>query len=129
MARDTMNLQYFTYDATDSVGVVNIIKQDITENGIEIKNAFAGKDNSVDILIENTSGTDKEVILKAGEKQNALLGDANVPVANGEAIALDLMRDMARYERADGTIHIDFEAGFAGKIYAIARRAGLKPVV
>lgn len=130
MARDSINLQYFTYDATDSIGVVVIEKKAITvANGIELKNAFAGKDNSIDILIENTAGADNTFTVKAGEKQNAQLGLSNVPIPAGRTVAIDLMRDMARYERADGSVYIDFGTGFTGNIYAIAKRAGLKPVV
>lgn len=130
MARDSINLQHFIYDETDSVGTITITKQAVNvANGIEIKKAFAGKDNSVEILIENSSNADSVVTIKAGQKQNALLGDSHVTIGTGKTVALDLMRDMARYERADGSVYLDFATGFTGNVYAIARRAGLKPVV
>lgn len=131
MARDEISLQLPTWDVTDSVGVIDITKQAVTQaNGIKLKNAFAGKDNSCKIIIENTTGedttpADSTCTIKAGEKQNASLGDSTVALKKSAVTVISLVRDMARYERNDGSIYIDFATGFTGNIYAIAEKAGL----
>jgi len=132
MARDEITLQYVTYDKTDSVGSKKIAKQAVTQaNGIELKNAFAAKDNSVVVHIENTyTSADSTLTIKAGEKQNAKLGDCNVVLAKavtaGAVITeVRLNRDMARFERKNGSVYLDFSSGFTGNIWVTAEKAGL----
>ena len=127
MARDEITLQYLVYDATDSVGTVNIEKQTVTQaDGIKINGAFACKDNSMKIVVENTAVADATVTIKAGNKQNAILGDAIVAVKGSASTVIAPLRDMARFENKDGSIELDFSAGFAGNIYAVGERAGLE---
>lgn len=127
MARDEINLQYLVYDATDSVGTVNVEKQTVVQaNGIKINNAFACKDNSMKIVVENTASADATVTIKAGNKQNAILGDAIVAVKGSASTVIAPLRDMARFENKDGSIELEFSSGFAGKIYAVGERAGLE---
>ena len=126
MARDEISLQYLTYDATDSVGAVNVEKQAVTQaNGIKLKNAFACKDNSMKIIVENTATSDSTLTIKAGEKQNATLGDATIALTKNSSTVIAPIRDMARFENADGSIDIDFATGFSGNIYAVGEKAGL----
>ncbi len=126
MTRDKIMVQYPEFDVTDSVGTTAITKQEITQaNGIEIQKAFAGKDNSCKIIIENSGSSDSTCTIKAGEKQNAVLGDSIVALAKNSVTMISLVRDMARYERADGSVYLDFGTGFTGNIYAIAEKAGL----
>ncbi|DAB04747.1 TPA: hypothetical protein CPT89_01060 [Candidatus Gastranaerophilales bacterium HUM_11] len=126
MARDEISLQYLTYDATDSVGSVNVEKQAVTQaNGIKLKNAFACKDNSMKIIVENTATSDSTLTIKAGEKQNATLGDATIALTKNSSTVIAPIRDMARFENADGSIDIDFATGFTGNIYAVGEKAGL----
>lgn len=126
MARDTITVQLPTYDKKDSVGVIEITKQAVTQaNGIEILKAYANKDNSLKVIVENTTGADTEVTIKAGEKQNAVLGDETITVKNGKTVALTPIRDMARFERNNGSVYLDFKTGFTGNIYALGEKAGL----
>jgi len=132
MARDSINLQYVVYDNTDSVGSRTITKQAVTQaNGIKIADVFKAKDNSVVIYVENTySGANSTATVKAGEKQNAKLGDLNVPLSKattaGAAVTeIRINRDMARFERKDGSIYVDFSTSFTGNIWATAEKAGL----
>lgn len=132
MARDEITLQYVTYDKTDRAGVKAITKQAVTQaNGICLKNAFAGKDNSVVIYIETTATSDKTATIKAGEKANALLGDLSVALAKSTTAAgasiteVRLNRDINSFERKNGSIYIDFASGFTGNIWATAEKAGL----
>ena len=127
MARDEINLHYLVYDVTDSVGTVNVEKQTVVQaNGIKINNAFACKDNSMKIVVENTASADATVTIKAGSKQNAILGDAIVAVKGSASTVIAPLRDMARFENKDGSIELEFSSGFAGKIYAVGERAGLE---
>ena len=125
MTRDAITLQYLAPDITDSVCSKAITKQPVTQaNGIEIKNALAGKDNSCRVYIENT-GSASTATIKAGEKQNACLGDFSLTLAASKITAFDIVRDNARFERKDGSIYIDFASGFTGNIWADAVVAGL----
>lgn len=124
MARDKIKVYNYTYDTTDSVGVVAIAQQVVTQaNGIEIEKAFANKDNSLVITIDNT-GSATTATITAGTKQNAVLGDCTIALEAGiNHIALN--RDMARFENIDGSVYIDFADGFTGNIWAVAEKAGL----
>jgi hypothetical protein len=124
MARDKITVKNYTYEATDSVGVVAITPKTVTQaNGIEIEKAFANKDNSLVITVNNT-GSASTMVVKAGQKQNAIMGDCTIALASGvNEVALN--RDMARFENIDGSVYIDFASGFAGTIYAVAEKAGL----
>lgn len=125
MARDKITVYNYTYENTDSAGVVAITKQAVTQaNGIEISNAFGNKDNSLIITIDNTASAASTVTIKAGEMQNAILGDCTLALKTGiNAIALN--RDMARFENKDGSVYLDFATGFTGNIWASAEKAGL----
>lgn len=126
MARDKIQIQTMTYDATDSVGSVAITKQAVTQaNGIEIENAYAEKDNSLKIIVENTATSASTLTILAGDKQNAKLGDSTIALAASGVTVISPIRDMARYERTDGSIYLDFGTGFTGNIYAVGEKAGL----
>lgn len=127
MARDEISIQLLEYDATDSVGSKKITKQAVTQaNGIKLKNAFACKDNSLKIVVENTYATaDSTMTIKAGDKQNAALGDSIIALAKSATTVVAPIRDMARFEKADGSILLDFSTGFTGNIYAVGEKAGL----
>ena len=126
MARDKIQVQTMIYDATDSVGSVAITKQAVTQaNGIEIENAYAEKDNSLKIIVENTANSASTLTIKAGDKQNAILGDSIIALAASGVTVISPIRDGARFERTDGSIYIDFGTGFTGNIYAVGEKAGL----
>lgn len=125
MVRDKINLQYHTYDVTDSIGNVSINKQSITsDNGIELEKALACKDNSLTVIIESTASSDSIIQLIAGDMQNMQLGNSSVPIKASSVMSLRI-RDIARYERMDGSIYFDFPTGFTGYIYAVGEKAGL----
>lgn len=125
MTRDKINLQYLKYDDTDSIGITTIEKQAITaSNGIELQKAFACKDNSLAIVIENTGSSDGTLTILAGDMQNMHLGNSNITVPQNSTSTIR-MRDVARYEHKDGSVYFDFSESFTGNIYAIAEKAGL----
>lgn len=128
MARDIIEVLKPVLDNSESVASVAITEQTVTQaNGITIKDAFENKNNTLFIMVKNT-GSDSTVIAKAGNAYpNSMLGDLTLAVGSGTT-AIQI-QDPSRFENADGTLNLDFGAGFTGTIYAVAKRAGLKPVV
>lgn len=130
MARDEINVAIPTQDATQSVESVKITKQAVTQaNGIKINDAFKNKNNSLQITIENTYATaDSTLTVKAGDNYpNKVLGDLAVPLTKS-AVTVVLIEDISRFENRDGSVCLDFSTSFTGNIWAVAKRAGLKPV-
>ncbi len=127
MARDIIEVLKPVLDNSESVASVAITEQTVTQaNGITIKDAFENKNNTLFIMVNNT-GSDSTVIAKAGNAYpNSMLGDLTLAVGAGTT-AIQI-QDPSRFENADGTLNLDFGAGFTGTIYAVAKRAGLKPV-
>ena len=137
MTRDAINVAIPTQDASQSVESVAITKQAVTQaNGIKINNAFKNKNNSLQITIENTYATaDSTLTVKAGDNYpNKVLGDLSVPLTAPASSTetkptVVLIEDISRFENRDGSIYLDFSSAFTGNIWAVAKRAGLKPVV
>ena len=55
-----------------------------------------------------------------------MLGDIVIELPAGTS-AIQL-QDLSRFEKADGSIDLDFAEGFVGTIYAVAKWAGVRPV-
>lgn len=126
MAYDVINVQLPVQDATQSIEIASFNKTTVVPaNGIEIAKALDNKNNSLVIVIEATAvGT---VTIKAGNMfPNAMLGDLLVTPAEG--VNAILLEDISRFENRDGSVKLEFAEGFAGSIYAVAKRAGIKPV-
>lgn len=125
MAEVTIEVKLPVQDATQSVEVVNFTKQTVASGDkIKIKKALDNKNNSLVIIAEPTSTAGTLKILKGDNYPNAVLGDMNVAVGVG-ANAI-LLEDISRFENRDGSVVIS--ATYAGTIYAVAKRAGIKPV-
>lgn len=127
MTRDIINVQYPVLEHTESVANICIEKADVVPaNGITIAEAFSNKNNSLFIVIENT-GADSLLTVKAGDAYpNSMLGDIVIELAQGTS-AIQL-QDLSRFEKADGSIDLDFAEGFTGTIYAVAKWAGVRTV-
>lgn len=127
MTRDIINVQYPTLDHTESVANICIEKADVVvENGVTIEEAFSNKNNSLFVVIEN-SASESLLTVKAGDAYpNSMLGDIVIEIPAGTS-AIQL-QDLSRFEKADGSIDLDFAEGFVGTIYAIAKWAGVRPV-
>ena len=133
MARDAINVQLPTQDTTQSVEVVEVTKQAVTQaNGIKINAALGNKNNSLQISIENTTtvssaAADSTLTIKAGNNYpNKMLGDLTVTLKKS-AITVVILDDIARFENKDGSVNLDFASGFTGNCWAVAKRAGLVP--
>lgn len=89
-------------------------------NGMTIANANPEK---LMLRVTNTAGAAHGVIIRAGDSlYPAVLsgqGDLNVQVALTSGVAYVGPFDSARFLQSDGSLHIDFEASFAGKILAV----------
>lgn len=134
MARDSVTVLLPVQDNTQSVEVGDITKKAVTQaNGISIADALANKNNSLQIYVENTttsggSSADSSVIIKAGNHYpNKVLGDLTLTLGAGKITAI-LLEDISRFENKDNTIYLDFASGFTGNVWAVAKRAGIKPV-
>ena len=127
MTRDIINVQYPTLDHTESVANICIEKTDVVpENGVTVAEAFSNKNNSLFIVIEN-SASDSLLTVKAGDAYpNSMLGDIVIELPEGTS-AIQL-QDLSRFEKADGSIDLDFAEGFTGSMYAVAKWAGVRPV-
>lgn len=138
MARDEVTVLLPALEGTQSVEVGTVTKQAVTvANGIKIANAMANKNNSLQITVENTYATAASTLtIKAGNNYpNAMLGDLTVSLGQATAgtpvtpkITVILVEDISRFENRDGSINLDFSANFTGNVWAVAKRAGLKPV-
>ena len=126
MTRDIINVQYPTLEHTESVANICIEKtQVVPANGVTIEGAFSNKNNSLFIVIEN-SASSSLLTVKAGDAYpNSMLGDIVIELPAGTS-AIQL-QDLSRFEKADGSIDLDFATGFSGSIYAIAKWAGVRP--
>lgn len=126
MARDKITVQEPVLDAQHSVAVVVPTAKTVTvANGIEISNAFDEKDNTVYLVISNTANADKNVTIKAGNSYpNKMRGDKVIEVKTATT-AIVTIEDESRFENKDGSVYVDFAAGFTGTIYAIGKHAGI----
>ena len=127
MTRDIINVQYPTLDHTESVANICIEKAEVTPaNGITIAEAFSNKNNSLFVVIEN-GASESLLTVKAGDAYpNSMLGDIVIELPAG--VSAIQLQDLSRFEKADGSIDLDFAEGFSGSIYAIAKWAGVRPI-
>ena len=109
-------------DATQSVESATFEAVTLEAENKVIK-AFENKNNSLHIVVDATgTGT---ITFKAGDNYpNAILGDLVLPV--GAGLNDYIIEDISRFENKDLSLGINATA--TGKIYAVAKRAGLKPV-
>lgn len=128
MARDTINVQYPTLDHTESIANIAITKTTVTQaNGITVADAFSNKNNSLFVVIDTTSSEKSSLTVKAGDAYpNSMLGDIVIELPAG--ISAIQLQDLSRFEKADGSIDLDFKTGFTGTIFAIAKWAGVREV-
>ena len=128
MERQIINVQYPTLDHTESVANICIEKTVVdTKKGITIEEAFCNKNNSLFIVLNNLSA-DSLLTVKAGNAYpNSMLGDIVIELPAGTS-AIQL-QDLSRFEKADGSIDLDFSEDFSGTIFAVAKWAGIRELV
>lgn len=126
MARNIIDVQYPTLEHTESIANICIEKFTVDPaNGVTIADAFSNKNNSLFIVIENGDATASLLTVKAGDAYpNSMLGDIVIELSSGTS-AIQI-QDLSRFEKADGSIDLDFEADFKGTIFAVAKWAGVK---
>ena len=128
MTRDKIDVQYPVLDHSESVANIAITKKNVTEaNGITINDAFSNKNNSLFIVIDNTSNASSLLTVKSGDcYPNSMLGDIVIELAKG--VSAIQIQDLSRFQKSDESIDLDFATGFTGTIYAVAKWAGVRPV-
>lgn len=134
MARDKVEVLLPEQDVTQSIEVGAVTKKSVTQaNGIYIEDALKNKNNSLQIFIENTTtvssaAATSTATIKAGDHYpNAILGDLDIALGKSSITAV-ILDDISRFENKDGSINLDFASGFTGNVWAVAKRAGIKPV-
>lgn len=127
MTRDIIDVQYPVLDHTESISNIGITKTTVNQdNGITIADAFSNNNNSLFIVIDN-AGTSSLLTVKAGDAYpNSMLGDIVIKLPAG--VSAIQLQDLSRFEKADGSIDLDFRKGFTGSIFAIAKWGGAKSV-
>ena len=127
MTRDIINVQYPVLDHTESVANIGIPESTVTQaNGVTIADAFSNKNNSLYIMINNSS-TESLLTVKVGDAYpNSMLGDIVIELPAG--VSAIQLQDLSRFEKADGSIDLDFAEGFTGTIFAVAKWAGVRPI-
>lgn len=128
MTRDIIDVQYPTLDHTESVANICITKKTvIPANGVTVADAFSNKNNSLFLVIENEAEAKSSMTVKAGDAYpNSVLGDISIELPVGTS-AIQL-QDLSRFEKADGSIDLDFPTAFDGNLYAVAKWAGVRTV-
>lgn len=127
MTRDIINVQYPILDHTESVANISIEKTTVNQaNGITIADAFSNKNNSLFIVIENNTSSSLLTVKSGDAYPNSMLGDIVIELPVG--VSAIQLQDLSRFEKADGSIDLDFANGFDGSIYAIAKWAGVRTV-
>ena len=126
MTRDVINVQCPVVDKTQSIADVTVVKTAVVaENGVEMKQAFKNKNNTLFICVENTAETDETITFLAGDAYpNSMLGDLTTTVKAGETTMLQI-QDVSRFETKDGSLNLDFSTDFIGNIYAVAKSVAL----
>jgi len=126
MTRDIISVQYPTIEDSQSVCGTTVTKSTVTPaNGVTIKEAFANKNNTLMICIENTASEDSNITFKAGDAYpNSMLGDLKVEVLT-KTISVFQIQDISRFENKDGSLNLDFDSDFTGNIFAIAKPTDL----
>lgn len=126
MTRDLIDVQYPKVDSSQSIAAAKITKSSVTAaNGIGIKKAFANKNNTLLVCVENNDDAATYITFKSGNAYpNAMLGDLKVDLL-AETLNVFQIQDASRFENKDGSLNIDFASGFDGKIFAVAKSTAI----
>jgi len=124
--RDSLSVLLPQDEISNSVAYATVSPLTINPaNNVVIPNALDNKDNSLAIFISNSASDDKNAtILKSNLYPNALLGDLVLSIPKSSTVCIQLS-DPSRFEQKNGDILIDFQDGFSGSVYAVAKKAGL----
>lgn len=116
MARDAVAITALASGAATATPVGTTITP---ANGANI--AAVGDTNRLVVRVTNTAGAEHTVTFKAGTSNPPAvrkgLGDLAIPVAASGDVMVIL--ESARFEKPDGSIDVDYETGFTGKISAV----------
>lgn len=115
MTRTALTL--LTYNSNEYIDVSSAATVDAT-NGMACANAFNVKNGTTRIVISNTASSNKAIILKSGDFVTGLVSsDYSLTIPAGKTYDILVNMLESRVKRQDGSLYIDFESGFEGKIY------------
>jgi len=93
-------------------------------NGVSVTNAFNTKHDSLRVRVTNTHTSAHNMTFKAGTFINSILGDKAISIpASGEYDILVSQPD--RLQQKDGSLVVEFDAGFTGTFAAIAEGSNI----
>lgn len=126
MTKDIINVQYPTVENTQSVANAKITKSVVdVENGVSINKAFANKNGTLTVFVENEADANSTVTFLAGDTYpNSMLGDLQLEVEKTSTTAFQI-QDVSRFENKDGSLNMEFGSNFEGNIFAVARTTAL----
>lgn len=125
MEREKINVQYPVLDHTESIANIALMKKEVNPvAGINIKDAFSNKNNSLFIHIDNKGDKTELLTVRAGDAYpNSMLGDIVIELVKG--VSAIQLQDLSRFQKSDESIDLDFSENFKGTIYAVAKWAGV----
>lgn len=104
---------------------IAVVEKATIEEEMTIIEAMKNKNNSLHIIVNATTAGD--IVFKSGDNYpNAMLGDCSLHCEVGYNDII--IEDISRFENRDGSIVLGKSGELAGEIFAVAKRAGLKPV-
>ena len=126
MTKDIINVQYPTVENSQSVANAKITKSVVdVENGVSISKAFANKNGTLTVFVENEAETGSTVTFLAGDAYpNSMLGDLQLEIEQSSVTAFQI-QDISRFENKDGSLNMEFGSNFEGNIFAVAKTIAL----
>ena len=120
MARTNLPITALALDAGTAAPAATTIVQ---ANGAVI--AAGGNTGKLYIEVTQTDATARVLTIKAGGGNAQRAGRGDLAVSCAQNVARVLVIESARFAQADGSIHLDFAASFAGNMrcYRLPRGA------
>ncbi len=97
----------------------------LVTNGVSVTDFFSHSNPRV--IITNTEASTKDITLRAGTMDQCVksaIGNYTLNIPAGGQVVIDQI-ESARFLQSGGALHIDFETGHTGIIYATGTKRGI----
>lgn len=97
----------------------------LVTNGLEVSDFFSH--SSPRLVVTNTDASAKTVTIAAGSMDQcvkAAIGDYTLSIPASGQVVIDQV-ESARFLQSGGALHVDFETGHVGIIYATGTKRGI----
>lgn len=113
-----LDVFYPVLDHTESVAYIGVKRCYFNhQKNIKIPEAFSKKNLGLMLIVENLDET-KMLVVKSGDAYpNSMLGDVLIPLEHG--INAIQVADLRRFERCDGSLHLEFPPCIRGSVCAV----------